>query len=542
MNSHPTLKKGLALAAMALAIGSAMSASAAGRGIPSREIILAPLGSYGAGHYDAGAAEIVAHDPATQTLFVINAQDSVVELLNIRNPNSPTKVGELDVSAQLPSAGGINSVAVSDGLVAIAVENSNKQANGWIAFYTTQGNYVGSVAAGALPDMVTFTANGRFALAANEGEPNSNYSVDPEGSVTIVDLTRARALSRRGMNIGLAQVSTARFPTSVHPDVRISGPNGTSVRQDLEPEYIATSADSRTAWVTLQENNAIARIDISSATVLDVMPLGAKNHLQSGKGLDASDRDSAINIATWPVYGLYMPDGIASYGYKGKTYLVTANEGDAREYSGYVDISRVKDVTLDATAFPNRTDLRKDAKIGRLNIINTEGDFDSDGDFDALYAYGARSISIWDAMGTQVYDSGDTLEQVTAARHPANFNASNTNNTFDNRSDDKGPEPEGVAIGALNGRQYAFVGLERISGIMVFDVTDPSRTTVAGYTNQRDFSADTEIDDEPNPAAGDLGPEGIMFIDASKSPNGKPLLVVGNEISGTTSIYQVTTK
>lgn len=546
MNSYkkPKLisKQQLLAGAMALAIGSTLSVTATARGIPNREVSLTPLGTYAAGHYDAGAAEIVAHDPATQTLYVINAQDSVVELLNIRNPSSPSRIGALDVADHLPSAGGINSVAVSDGLVAVAVENINKQANGWIAFYTTLGNYVGSVPAGALPDMVTFTANGRFVLAANEGEPSSDYSVDPEGSVTIVDLARVKALSRRSLNIGLAQVSTARFPTSVHGDVRISGPNGTTVRQDLEPEYIATSADSRTAWVTLQENNAIARIDIASATVLDVMPLGAKSHMQAGNGLDASDRDSAINIATWPVHGLYMPDGIASYGYKGKTYLVTANEGDAREYGNYVDVSRVKDRTLDLTAFPDRTNLRKDANIGRLNIINTEGDFDSDGDFDALYTYGARSISIWDAMGNQVYDSGDTLEQVTAARHPANFNASNTNNSFDNRSDDKGPEPEGVAIGALNGREYAFVGLERIGGIMVFDITEPTRTTMVGYTNQRDFTEDTEIDDVPNPAAGDLGPEGILFIDASKSPNRKPLLVVGNEISGTTSIYQITTK
>lgn len=542
MNSNSPLKKGLALAAMALAIGSAMSASAAGRGMTGREITLAPLGTYAAGYYDAGAAEIVAHDPATQTLFVINAGDSVVELLNIRNPSAPSKIGELDVTDHLPSAGGINSVAVNGGLVAIAVENDDKQANGWIAFYTTKGDYVGSVPAGALPDMVTFTPDGRYALAANEGEPNDDYSIDPEGTVTIVDLRKLKASSRRGMRISNAEIATARFPTSVHPDVRITGPEGTSVRQDLEPEYIAISADSRTAWVTLQENNAMARIDIASATVLDVMPLGAKDHLQSGNGLDASDRDNAINIATWPIYGLYMPDSIASYTYRGNTYLVTANEGDAREYGDYEDPSRVKDVTLDPTAFPNRSDLRKDANLGRLNIINTEGDFDNDGDFDALYAYGARSISIWDGMGNQMYDSGDTMEQVTAARYPANFNASNTNNTFDNRSDDKGPEPEGVTVGAFNGKQYAFVGLERIGGIMIFDVTVPARTSMVGYVNQRDFTEDTEIDDAPNPAAGDLGPEGMLFIDASKSPNRKPLLVVGNEISGTTSIYQVTTK
>lgn len=504
-------------------------------------ITLSPLGTFAAGYYDSGAAEIVAHDPVTQTLFVVNAQDAVVEMLNIRNPSAPSKAGELDVTDYLPQAGGVNSVAINNGLVAVAVENEDKQANGWVAFYTTRGGYLGSVEAGALPDMVTFTPNGRYVLTANEGEPSGDYSDDPEGTVTIVDLRRGNGHGQK-VNIGGARVMTARFPDTVHPDVRVTGPEGTTVPQDMEPEYITTSTDSRTAWVTLQENNAIAKIDIASATVLDVAPLGAKNHLLAGNELDASDRDSAINIRTWPVNGLYMPDAIASYSYRGRTYLVTANEGDAREYGDYVDVSRVKDVTLDPTAFPDRTELRRDANIGRLNIINTEGDMDDDGDYDALYSYGARSISIWDAGVNLVYDSGSAMEQITAAMFPANFNASNTNNTFDNRSDDKGPEPEGVAIGAINGRNYAFVGLERTGGIMVFDVTSPADTRFVSYANNRNFSADTEIDDFPNPAAGDLGPEGLVFIEAAKSPNRKPLLVVGNEISGTTTIYQVNSR
>ncbi|MEA3299794.1 MAG: choice-of-anchor I family protein [Pseudomonadota bacterium] len=538
MKTKP-LAKTLLITALASAIGAANAAPSPGaNGRNPATVDLTPIGSYATGFFDEGAAEIVAHDPATQNLYVVNAQASVVEVLNIRNPAAPAKANELDVTQQLPGAGGINSVAVKNGLVAIAVENDDKQANGWIAFYSTRGQYLGSVEAGALPDMVTFTPDGRHVLSANEGEPNGDYSVDPEGSVTIVTLAAGRART----DIGRARVSTASFPATVHPDVRITGPLGTTVPQDLEPEYITTSADSKTAWVSLQENNALAIVDIRSATVLDVVPLGAKDHSLAGNGIDASDRDGAINIQPWPVKGLYMPDAIAAYVYRGMTYVVSANEGDAREYGDYVDVSRVKDLTLDHTAFPDRATLRADANLGRLNVINTEGDIDDDGDFDELYSYGARSISIWNAKGSQVYDSGDTLEQLTAARYPDRFNASNTNNSFDNRSDDKGPEPEGLAIGTLKGRQYAFVGLERTGGIMVFDITNPAATRPVSYVNNRDFTQSPDIDGAANPAAGDLGPEGLIFIDAKDSPNRKPLLVVGNEISGTTTVYQVVTK
>ena len=237
-----------------------------------------------------------------------------------------------------------------------------------------------------------------------------------------------------------------------------------------------------------------------------------------------------------------MPDAIASYSYNGKTYLVTANEGDAREYGDYEDISRIKDITLDPVAFPDYANLRTDANIGRLNIVNSEGDIDNDGDFDELYNFGARSISIRDASGALVYDSGDTIEQVTAARYPDYFNASHTSNSRDSRSDDKGPEPEGVVVGKLNGKNYAFVGLERIGGIMVFDVTNPAAASYVSYYNNRNFSAAPEIDGNSNPAAGDLGPEGMVFINAKDSPNHRPLLVVGNEVSGTTTIYQVNTR
>jgi dipeptidyl aminopeptidase/acylaminoacyl peptidase len=515
-------------------------------------ISLQQLGSYHSGVFAAGAAEIVAYDGDTEQLFVINANANTVDVLDISDPTAPHKVNSIEVLADLPLAGGVNSVAVHRGLVAIAVEHADRQSNGWAAFYTTAGDYLAAFPAGALPDMITFTPNGDYVLVANEGEPSSDYQVDPEGSVTIIDVKNGLAN---------AAIQTADFSgynaDGVPEGVRISGP-GASVAQDLEPEYIAVSDDSRTAWVTLQENNALAIIDIENGTVEQLVALGSKDHSLPGQGLDASNEDGSINIQNWPVFGTFMPDAIASYRHKGKTFLITANEGDGREYiyeveseeacesAGHeyddgdcivwLDETRVRDVILDPAVFPDFADLQLRPELGRLKIINTEG-YDSDGDdeYESLHAYGARSITIWNDQGQIVADTGDAIEVATALALPDYFNSSNDDNdSLDDRSDDKGPEPEGVVLGQVQGRQFAFVGLERVGGVMIFDVTDPAAPRYVSYTTNRDFLVDAE-----DPAAGDLGPEGLVFIDGHNSPNHEPLLVVGNEISGTTTIYQV---
>ncbi|MCB0844790.1 MAG: T9SS type A sorting domain-containing protein, partial [Bacteroidetes bacterium] len=324
---------------------------------------------------------------------------------------------------------------------------------------------------------------------------------------------------------------------SLDPGIRIFGP-GVSVAQDMEPEYIAISDDSRIAYVVCQENNAIAEINIRKRQINSLWGLGFKDHSLPGNGLDASNDDDSIRIDNWPVKGLYMPDAIAFYSKGGKDYIFTANEGDSREYEGtpgYVGEERIKDLTLDPTAFPNAADLQKNENLGRLKVAISEGDIDNDGDYDELYSYGARSFSIYDVNGTQVYDSGDDFEQITAIEYPDDFNSGNDeNDSFDSRSDDKGPEPEGLTLGQIGNRTYAFIGLERMGGIMVYDVTVPTSPSFITYYNNRDFSADAESD-----TVGDLGPEGILFIPAWNSPNGEPLLVVTNEVSGTTTIYQI---
>ncbi len=498
------------------------------RGNRDTTISLQAISTYATGVFDEGACEIVAHDPRSQRLFIVNADAAGIDVMDISNPDSPNYLFTIDIS---PFGKLANSVAVHKGLVAAAVEANTKTDPGKVAFFDTDGNVINSLTVGSLPDMLTFSPNGKYLLVANEGEPNDNYSVDPLGTISIIRM-------RQPANLTQQDVVTLDFSefnnTILDPSIRIFGP-GATVAQDLEPEYITISDDSRTAWVTLQENNAIAEIDIRRGRTRRLVGLGFKDHRFTPNALDASDRDDAINIATWPVFGMYQPDGIASFTLRNRTYLIMANEGDARDYDGLEEEDRVKDLDLDPSAFPNAAGLQEDGAIGRLTVTNTLGDTDNDGDFDELYAFGGRSFSIRDSRGQLIYDSGDQLEQITADALPNDFNSTNDeNDTFDNRSDNKGPEPEGVTVGKIGGKTYAFVGLERISGIAVFDVSNPNSPEFVQYVTTRDFSGDPEAD-----TAGDLGPEGLIFISAKDSPNGKPLLVVANEVSGSTTIYEI---
>ncbi|MEI7878890.1 MAG: esterase-like activity of phytase family protein, partial [Planctomycetota bacterium] len=254
----------------------------------------------------------------------------------------------------------------------------------------------------------------------------------------------------------------------------------------------------------------------------------------SGNGLDPSDQDGSNSIRAWPVQGAYMPDGITSFSSAGANYYITANEGDQRVWGPFDDQTTVSAVTLDPQVFPGRTWLRNNARLGRLQIRKNLGDLDGDGDYDRIVSYGGRSFTIWNAAGQRVWDSGDFIEQHIATVYPNNFNASHTNNTRDNRSRSKGPEPEGVTTGVIGGKRYMFGLLERIGGIMAWSIDSPGAPVFQGYINMRNFTAVNNT-----PAAGDLGPEGIQFVSAADSPNGKPLVLLANEISGTLSIFQV---
>ncbi len=496
---------------------------------PAAALTLTPIGTYASGIFDASAAEIPTYDAVTQRLFISNDAAKTIDVLSISDPTNPSLLFSLDITSY---GGGINSVAFSNGILAAAVEAVVKQDPGSVVFFNADGEFLNSVTVGALPDMLTFTPDNTKVLVGNEGEPNDDYTIDPEGSVSIIDISNG---------IENASVTTAGFTAFnnrkdelIAAGVRIFGPNAT-VAQDLEPEYITASEDSTKAWIALQENNAIAILDILSGEITDIYPLGFKDHSLPGNELDGSDRDGAINIRNWPILGMYQPDAITSYTVNGKTYIVTANEGDARDYDGFSEESRLGNLTLDPDVFPNAEELQANENLGRLTVTTATGDTNGDGIFKEIYAFGARSFSIWDGDSLElIYDSGSDFERLIADRFPDFFNSNHREISFDTRSDDKGPEPEGVVLGEIMGRTYAFVGFERFGGVITYDITDPSRPFFVDYVNNRDFFGNPEAG-----TAGDLGPEGLIFISADQSPNQKPLVVVTNEVSGTTTLFQV---
>ncbi len=488
-------------------------------------------GTHGTGQFDAGAAEIVDYHAGTQRLFYVNASARTVDALDMSDPNNLTLAFTFDATAYGASANGL---VVFGDHVAVAIEGNAIDEQGQIVIIDTDGNFVSSAPAGYLPDAVTVSHDGTTLAVANEGQPSEDYTYDPVGSTTLIDVTNPA--SPVTTQVSFAGITEEMLDESI----RIFGPNA-SIEQDLEPEYSAFSGDDSKVYVSCQENNCIITIDVASGQVENIWGLGFKDHALAGNALDASNQDDAINIANWPVKGVFMPDAIHSYEVAGQTYLVAANEGDSRDYSGYSEEARVKDVTLDPTAFPNAAELQLPENLGRLLITTSMGDTDGDGDFDELYSFGGRSFTIYTAEGDLVYDSGDDFEQILSVLHPNDFNSNNSgNDSFDNRSDDKGPEPEGIDIGVINGRTYAFIGLERMSGVMIYDITDPTAPVYQRYLSNRDFAVDNNALQLDAGAAGDLGPEGLVFIPETASPDGMPYLVTSNEISGTVTAYALT--
>ncbi|MEL7312798.1 MAG: choice-of-anchor I family protein [Pseudomonadota bacterium] len=518
-------------------------------------ITLNLVGRYESGLFDEGASEIVAYDPTTNQLFQVNAASGQVDVVDVSAPSAPVLAGSIDVAAEIAAnttvtraLNSVNSVAVSGGNVYAAIEADAVDENGYVAsFQTSDLSFLGAKEVGVLPDSIAASPDGNLLVVANEGEPSDDYTVDPEGSISVINIADFSTTvvippaTFTNFNVGGSRAA------ELSPDVRIYGP-GATVAQDLEPEFVAFAPDSSVAYVSLQENNAIAVVGslATQPTIVSILPLGTKDHSIIGNELDASDRDGGINIRNWPVKGFYMPDTIATYEFQGETLIVTANEGDTRDYDGFSEELRMDDLTLDPTAFPDAATLQSDENLGRLLTTSVNGDTDGDSDVDELFSIGARSFTIWDTNGTVLFDSGNDFERITAQRIPNNFNADNDENDADTRSDAKGPEPEALAIGTIGGATFAFIGLERVGGLMVYNISNPQSARFVEYVIDRDFSeepslGDTDGDgvDESNPAAGDLGPESIIFVPAADSPNGEDLLIVGNEVSGTTAIYQI---
>jgi 3-phytase len=425
-------------------------------------------------------SEIVARDSNSGNFWVTGANG-----IDIIDHSSGTFVAGIDTSAY----GSVNSVAIKSGIAAVAIAAPTTTDPGKVVFYdTATRTKLNEVAVGANPDMVKFTSDGRL-LVANEGEPDSG--IDPNGSISIIDPADSYSVNTADFTAYIGQENTLRSQ-----GVRIFP--GVNAAADFEPEYIAVAGDK--AYVTLQENNSLAIVDLNTNQVSDVVSLGTKDHSLPGNGMDTNDKDGVADIGTKNVRGMYMPDGIEAYeGKDGKTYLVTANEGDARK-----EDERIKDANIDSAVDVTGME--------RLEISTIDGDIDADGDIDVLHSYGARSFSIWDENGGLIWDSGDAIEQQLVIDHPTLWT--------EGRSDNKGPEPEGVSLLDINGFILAFIGLERANATMAWDITDPNNPYFLDWIL----------------LGGDIGPEGLLaFMDGV----GDYWLAIANEESLTTSLHRL---
>ncbi|TMP78759.1 choice-of-anchor I family protein [Pseudoalteromonas sp. S983] len=525
-----------------------------------------------------GAAEIVAYQASKKWIYAINSSgdEAVVNIIpadtfdtaalvqdneGIVSATNLTSTITLTLNDNTP--GDANSIAIDENnqMLAVAMAAKNVGEAGQIAFYDISGDtpaFIKNVPAGFLPDMVTFNHDGTKVVVANEGEPNGDYSIDPKGSVSIINIVEgvvadtATNIDFTTYNSQQAELESDGF-VFANPTRRTIKGNviNTTVAMDLEPEYVSISKDNKYAYVSIQENNGLAIINLEDNSV-ELKALGFKDW--SDLQIDASDKDGGVNFKSYPgLYGMYQPDTISSFSWKGANFIVSANEGDAREYFfdvtdgadcaakggldydeddgclAYIDESRVEDLTLAANFDYLNND---DDDIGRLKVSTVKGDTNDDGQYESLYAYGARSFTIWDSNGLVVFDSGDDIGRITASVHGEAFNNNEDENEGDTRSDDKGAEPEALTIGTIDERTFAFIGLERMGGIMVYDITNPYDVQFEDYFYNRGVIEGADI-------TGDLAPEGMVFVSAEQSATGEPLLIIGNEISGSIAVWQI---
>ena len=506
----------------------------------------------------AGVSEIVAYHSESRSVFITvdtptapsSFQRISLSKLSSTALANPTTSSNLTAGGVIPvaqhvngtgfTAGGVQTLAITGNLMAIAVQASPKTDLGVVAFYKldVQGNatYLKKVTVGSLPDGMAFSPDGSKLIVANEGELSVNFAtdgIDPYGSISIIAVANgvpadtAITLDFSAFNVGASRAS------ELPADVRIGRP-GATVAQDMEPEFVTVSADNSQAFVTLQENNAVAVVNLATNRIDRIIPLGYKNHGLARNSIAASDKVSATSPFVLKSYanlfGIYMPDGIATFTANGTTYFITANEGDDRDdflARGQKETQRVghSSMVLSSSAFPSAADLKKDTALGRLTVISTMG-MNSSGQYEKLYTLGGRSFSVYNAStGAQVYDSGNDLETLSYITMPS---ALLSKDQVLGRLDNKGPEPESVVVGQVNQKTYAFVALERSSAILMYDLTNPAAPKfVQWLQNTTDLTN------------GDISPEGLSFVPASQSPTGHALIIAGYEVSGTVSVWEI---
>ncbi len=506
-------------------IASSNKVAGVNNGNNSLDMELIARHNSGAMSADGGSLEIVEYNSVNGYAYAVSGLKGKVIAVKVSDVENGETVEDLsgteyDVKELVDEKaadegfvyGDTTSVAISpDGTkLAAAIQHNDYDKAGVVAIF--ECNLDGTLTnpelihTGVQPDMVVF-ADDNTVLTADEGEPRNGYSegsADPKGTVSIINLADNTSTQAGFENFTIDELVAKNVILGIANEEIISPEN------DLEPEYIAVSSDKKTAYVSLQEANAIGVLDIESKQFTGVYSIGFEDY--SKVAVDLVE-DSKYEATTYEnLVGARMPDGIAVYENEGKTYVVTANEGDAREWGDYANEAKTKDFTGE-------------------NIRVLDSSLCAGLPEGKTVMFGGRNFTILEVTAEglrEVFDSGNDFERISAEAFPEYFNCSNDDNEIDSRSTKKGPEPENVTVGQVNGKTYAFAALERVGGIMVYDITDPENSTYVNYINSREF--DTAIQ-------GDDSPEGLCFVESNKA--GYPMILSACEVSGTLAVYEL---
>lgn len=482
------------------------------------------------GGFNTGATGKISYDHTTNKLYSVNQEKLGFDIIDYSDIFKPNFIQTVDVSGFINK---IRSIESASGFVFVAGDGSSPQLPGKLLIYNSNGVYRKQLSLGTTPDRMKFSPDNITLVIANEGIPDSTYSTDPNGSVNIINTSS-------GINfLTQADVKTVDFTlldtTAYDPLIHIYNNAGQSPAQDLEPEAIAISPDNKKAYVVLQENNALAIIDLFTASLDTILGLG---YLDYGVyRLDPSDVANQVNLASYPrLYGMHQPSDIEMFEDKGRYYLMTANQGAPRKYQGYDETVRVKNQPADPSKFSNLQPLLQDTLLGRLNITSAFGDRNGDGLHDSLLCFGSRSISILDSSGYETFNSRDEMALYILGQNADSiFNSATDNNTSrKQRSDDMGSEPAAIAIGEVDGTPYSFTAHYQMGGIFIYHMMSPSNLAFETYQLDRNFSVPAD-----DPMAGDLGPTDLEFVPANRTALGIAQLFVANHVSGTISVYQI---
>lgn len=503
------------------------------------------LGVYSSGAgFDSGGAEIASYSKASGLLYSTNGAASRVDAISIKDPEKPVRKFQIHPSSDWSDAGDINSLAASENELYLAVAHRLPGERGSLLIYTLNGEFQKRVMTGVLPDMVKLSPDKKWAVVANEAEPYLSAEgkiIDPPGGVSILSL---KTMEVKHLNFESVNLKDSAVRTALASELGIPS------YHDLEPEYIAISSDSRRAFVVLQENNAVATVDLEKGSIVKIDSLRVMDHSKKGNELDLNSKDKEANFVSEAVLSLPLPDGIDYFeDDRSQGYLITANEGEKREIENqngkviYSDLIKAKSIT-DAKLTTQTRALRENHPD--LRILKDQG-LNSSGQYDNFVLSGTRSFSIYNAHTMQlVFDSGSQIEKTLFSLHPELHNTDDDRFEMDRRSSRSGPAPEAVVVGKVREQNYAFVSLEKPGGVIIYELQNLSQPRFCQYISGRNLNPEVSkkgrYKDTSYANTGDLSPEGLYFINAKSSPVEEPLLIVSNEVSGTIEIYSISYK